>query len=581
MLALFFHFPARRYHATPWGRHVNEADVAWPPEPWRILRALIASYWRKGACRKWTEADAASLIDALSCAPPVYYLPDGSVHGHTRHYMPAPTRKTLVFDGFAHLPDGEQIVAAWPEVTLEPGLFDLISDIASGIGYLGRAESWVECHAADTWDTSAANCLPAATIADRRQGASGDSVTVISARTAEDYEAERERLLQQADDAARERATASGKRPPTRRALQRARERAFGPTLPERLLDALQIESSEYHKYGWSRPPAARDVVYERVPLSPVPRRMPPASRKTDDRRVTVARYVLAGRPQPRLEDAVRIGELMRRAALARFGWEQDAQTGRSRPLAPPDISGRDADGRPLQDAEHTHAFWLPEDADGDGRIDHVSIYVAAGLDTHVRAALDRITRLWVRPTGAAEQEGAEGRGLREWRLALEGFGGAAEFSSASKIFGRSRTWLSATPFLPTGHLKRTVEGAQARRVLERGEVATGTLAEATGYPREVRRLVQRRGIVAPSQAERTQVDLLPHVEVHDTRRRPLQFHRFRSRGRERATDSHGALLRLRFPEPIPGPLALGYGCHFGLGLFAVADDAGGAIKEM
>jgi CRISPR-associated protein Csb2 len=36
MLALAFTFPAGRYHATPWGRHVNEADVAWPPEPWRI-----------------------------------------------------------------------------------------------------------------------------------------------------------------------------------------------------------------------------------------------------------------------------------------------------------------------------------------------------------------------------------------------------------------------------------------------------------------------------------------------------------------------------------------------------------------
>ncbi len=579
MLALFFRFPTRRYHATPWGRHVNEADVAWPPEPWRILRALIASYWRKGSCHRWTEADAAALIDDLASAPPVYYLPDGSVHGHTRHYMPAPTRKTLVFDAFAHLPDGEQIVVAWPEVTLASEQFALTSDLADGIGYLGRAESWVECHAEDTWDAGAANCLPAA-IADRRQGASSDSATVISVRTADDYAGERKRLLQQADDDARERSAAAGKRPPTVRALQRARERVFGPTLPERLLDALQIESNEYQKYGWSRPPAAREVVYDRAPLSPVPRRMIPPSRKPEVRRVSVARYLLAGRPRPRIEDAIRIGELMRRAALARFGWEPDAQTGRNRPLAPPEISGRDADGRPLQDAEHTHAFWLPEDADGDGRIDHVSIYVAAGLNTHVRAALDRITRLWVRPAGAAEQEGAEGRGLREWRLALEGFGSAAEFS-ASATFGRSRTWISVTPFLPTGHLKRTVEGRETRRVLDDGEIASGTLAEATGYPREVRRLLQRRGILGPSEAERTKVDLFPHVEVHGTRRRPLQFHRFRSRGRERATDSHGALLRLRFPEEISGPLALGYGCHFGLGLFAVADDAGEASNEM
>jgi len=42
MLALSFTFPGGRYHATPWGRHVNEADLEWPPSPWRIVRALIA-----------------------------------------------------------------------------------------------------------------------------------------------------------------------------------------------------------------------------------------------------------------------------------------------------------------------------------------------------------------------------------------------------------------------------------------------------------------------------------------------------------------------------------------------------------
>ena len=111
--------------------------------------------------------------------------------------------------------------------------------------------------------------------------------------------------------------------------------------------------------------------------------------------------------------------------------------------------------------------------------------------------------------------------------------------------------------------------------MLEAGRVVDGHLAEATGYPREVRRLAQRRGITDPSLADRIRVDLLPFVQVHGTQRRPLPFHRFRSRGRERATDPHGALLRVRFPEPIAGPLALGYGCHFGLGLFAAAETTG------
>ncbi len=47
-----------------------------------------------------------------------------------------------------------------------------------------------------------------------------------------------------------------------------------------------------------------------------------------------------------------------------------------------------------------------------------------------------------------------------------------------------------------------------------------------------------------------------------------LHFHRFRTRRGLVQSDRHGSFWQLTFPEPIPGPLALGFGCHFGLGLF-------------
>ena len=569
MLALSFSFPAHRYHATPWGRHVNEADVAWPPEPWRVLRALIATYWRKGTCVHWSKEEAASLIDALAAAPPIYHLPEGAVHAHTRHYMPAPTRKTLVFDAFAHLPEGAAIVVAWPDLVLEPRLFDLLTDLADGIGYLGRAESWVQCSAMAAWDRSAANCLPAKGTAN----GSAEVVAVMGPLTASDYAVRRERLLAQADAEERAAAHAAGKRPPTALALGRKRQKRFGLTLPDRLIDAVAVDTADFQKHGWNRPPAAQQIHYQRTPLSPHPRGVVPRRTRTPDpSRYTVARYLLAGRPQPRIEDAVRIGELMRRAALSQFGWESDSRTGRSRALAPPEISGRGEGNTPLRDAHHSHAFWLPEDADGDGLIDHVCVYAVAGFNTRVRAALDRLTRLWLPARGAQAGSATEEGGRREWRLALEGFGKCEEFAQFSALFRHARVWDSVTPFLPTAHLKRTGEGRTARRALEAGRTTEGPLAEATGYPREVRRLVQRRGIMGPSLTSRIQVDLLPFVEVHGNRRRSLQYHRFRSRGRERASDPHGALLRVHFPEPVSGPVALGYGCHFGLGLFAATD---------
>jgi CRISPR-associated protein Csb2 len=569
MFALVFRFPAGRYHATPWGRNVNEADVAWPPEPWRILRALIATYWRKGNRERWSEDDLAALIEALAERPPVYRLPEFAVHAHTRHYMPIGEIKkgrentTLVFDAFARLPADAEIVAAWPELTLPAPLFELADDLARGLGYLGRAESWADCEARAEWD-GAPNCLP-----EGMDGADTDDrqpVRLIAPYAAADYAAQRGRLHTEFDERERQNAITKGKKPPTSKALATACNKAFGATLPARLVDALALDTSDYQRFGWSRPPASREVIYFRRPLGPALRSFRRNSVTDDPARFTVARFVLAGRPRPRIEDAVKIGELMRLAALAQFGWAKDEASGRWRPKAPPLISGRDAQNRPLKDAEHRHAFWLPEDADGDGEIDHVVVYARGGFDQEVRSKLDRLTRLWIEQPGRVDEgddtDLTEAR--KEWRLALEGFGIPEDFRDASRLLGRSQTWESVTPFLAAGHLK------------------------AGGYPAEVRRLLARRGLREP-----TEIALLrpqspgvadaegdPHdkdigVMVRGRLRRAIHFHRFRSRGGERQPDTIGTFLRLSFDEPIEGPLALGYACHFGLGLFAAREDGG------
>ena len=115
--------------------------------------------------------------------------------------------------------------------------------------------------------------------------------------------------------------------------------------------------------------------------------------------------------------------KLMRRAALAQFGWRRDEAKEGWIPKAPWEISGRDSDGKPLRDPSHAHAFWLPEDADGDGWIDHVSVFIAGGMNDDIRAKLDRITRLWLAPKQRSEDVDAEPGSVKEWRLALEGFG--------------------------------------------------------------------------------------------------------------------------------------------------------------
>ncbi len=280
MFGLAFRFPAGRYHATQWGRNVNEADVAWPPEPWRILRALIACYWRKGDRERWGEEDLARLMEDLSEDSPVFHLPEGGVHAHSRHYMPIrkgkEESKTLVFDAFLHVPDGAEVQVVWGNVSLNESLLGLVTDLVAGMTYLGRAESWAECRPM-TEPEKAPNCRPAESgLRGRYEGMGSTGPTdgeawelcrLLAPRSAASYRAVRERLIGQEADRIR----ASSKQQFSEAALRKKVEQSFrgkagADTLPARLVDALSLDTADYRDRKWSLPPAAREVVYARSP---------------------------------------------------------------------------------------------------------------------------------------------------------------------------------------------------------------------------------------------------------------------------------------------------------------------------
>jgi CRISPR-associated protein Csb2 len=527
MFAIAFRFPAGHYHANPWGRHVNEADVAWPPDPWRILRALIATWHRKADREAFPEDRLAALIDRLAEEAPVYRVPL-AIHAHTRHYMStregSKEKATLIFDAFARLDPAEPLIVAWPKTTLAPDEHALALHLVERIGYLGRAESWVESEVVGV-DALGFNCRPGESPVDSDTGEVGELVPMLVPLRADEYATERVRWSNHAES------------------LHKDKRKDLVATLGVRLLDAIACETADWQKAGWNQPPAARKVLYRRPEgtLAPHGRRPRPRPVKESER-PTVARFVVAGWPLPRIEDAVKIGELMRLAALARFG---RTETGRWR--APPVISGRDENGRPLKEDVHTHAFFLPEDADDDGRIDHLVVFAQGGFDADSRRALDRVTRLWLERRDRAtsgDDDASEEAGREEWRLALEGFGQSKDFAEASRLFGPARNWTSITPYLMPWHAKKGFGPAEqiAREVEQRG---IGTLE---GKP-----------------------EPLASIEIHGRMRRPIHFDRFRSRRGLTQPDTSGSFWRLVLADPIPGPLALGFGCHFGLGLLARA----------
>jgi len=505
MLAIKLTFPVGRYHATPWGRHVNEADVEWPPSPWRLIRSLIATWHRKGDKAQFTETLLARLVERLAEQPPVYSLPE-AVRSHSRHYMPVREGKkdkpVLIFDAFVRLDPDAELIVAWPDLELEAQERELLEHLLPRLGFLGRAESWVEASLTPDWSGDI-NCRPSELSVDMESGEALEPVRLIAPTSASDYQAWRPTMIAE-----------HGLDQPK---LKKA-EKQLLATLPEQFFQAIQCETGDLQSAGWSSPPGARFITYQRPygifrpqPRATRQKAKPPA-------RITAARLVLWGKPQPRIEDAIRIGELCRIAVISRAGHLLGKDN------VPPVLSGHGME----RNDRHGHAFYLPEDADRDGRIDHILIYAEDGLSGAPLRALGELTRLWM-------EDG------KEWQITLEQFG-SIEQLAGSPYLGRAREWRSVTPYLHPWFRKKRL-----------------TVVD------QIRRECRERGLPEPA------VDILdtPYEGMDHRRRRPVHFHRFRNtRKRIPQPDTRGQFVQLTFPEPIAGPLALGFGCHFGLGSF-------------
>lgn len=503
MVAIAFRFPAGRYHATPWGRHVNEAEVEWPPSPWRILRGLVATFYRKGHTERHDTAAVDGLIETLAETLPAYALPR-AVRSHSRHYMPQGRFKggredtALVFDAFVRVEPDTELVVDWP-ATLDISQRALLEALVRDLGFLGRAESWVEAYVLDEWQGTA-DCMVSTASVDADTGEVREPVRLIAPTPPTEYSNWRANVVAEHGlDGAR---------------LKRAEQRILD-TLPETLPGALRNETGDLQAAGWSSPPGARFVTYQR-PLDAFTAK-PGRRRPSRFRPVTAVRLALAGRPLPRIEDAIRIGELTRMAAIKKAELVCDGPV-------PPVLSGH---GLPEGNL-HGHAFYLPEDADGDGHIDHVLVHASDRLPADAMRALDRIGRLWERDGG-------------EWSVLFEGYGDMSDFGDSIHT-GASRRWQSVTPYLHPWHLKKRF-----------------------GIADQIARECRARGLSEPD------VDVLapPVTGTDGRRRRPAHFRRFRTtRKRLVQPDTRGRFVCLTFPHDVEGPLALGFACHYGLGMF-------------
>jgi CRISPR-associated protein Csb2 len=331
---LVVRFPLGRCHATPWGSHVNEGRVEFPPSPWRLLRALYAT-WRERE-PDLDDEDVTRLLTRLA-APPLYHVPPHH-EAHTRHYYPdfgsrqgkPSTDRTL--DAFVAVDPGSELAITWESV-LDPAERSVLERLAGSLPYLGRADSVCEAEVADGWVPNPAH------------------------ETWEPVEA---------DDL--------------------ADARLLSPDVTDgRRLDLEELITSPVALRTGRKllfPPGARHVGYARRHSTAPPnrpRRFPAAPGPT------VVRMTLAG-VRPMFTDTLAVTDLLHRAASWHLGRERRQARRDSRLL------GTYADGSPMTDHHrHAHYLCLPDE---HRRVGEVVVWTPGTLEPDEVTALSRIGRL-------------------------------------------------------------------------------------------------------------------------------------------------------------------------------------------
>jgi len=516
MIAVELRFPAGgRFHATPWGRHVNEGAVEWPVEPWRLLRALVATWFHKAQAEVARET-LERLITALAGVAPTFHLPAATL-GHTRHYMPfiagKKEGKTKLFDAFVHVADGEAIGVRW-DVSLADEEQSALGILLHRLGYLGRAESLVEARLVEASEVSTTGHETRPLVPGDPMSADQELVQVLAPLAGDEYAAWRAKYAQERG--------ASG--------AARSRKKSASAQVPDTIFDALLADTGDLRAAGWSLPPGARRVAYVRPANAFQVRATAPP--RGDTARPTLARYALASAVLPSITSAIAVGDRVHQALVSRSPqWV---------------FTGQDTAGAPLQ-KNHEHASILPECDLASDRIRFLTIHAPGGFDADARRALCDLRKVW-------------GHGGHDIQFVLLGFGEPKDFAGRnagagqSLILEESAEWISLTPFIPTRHGKTRKNGDP--KLDEHDD-------QIDGPAHNLRRLLTLRG---PSFAP---ISITRETRAPTARPlRWLQFQRTRKNGEGTRAGEFGFGFRVRFSAPVRGPLALGYGAHFGLGLF-------------
>jgi len=472
MLVIELSFPAGAYHATGWGRHVNEGVPEWPPSPYRLVRALFDVWKRKRP--EWGKERVEKVLVSLAASPPLFFLPPASA-SHTRSFLSknemVETERTLIFDAFVSVGRRESVLVGWPETVLDESRISDLDELLSLMNYLGRSESWVSARVLAGVSAVEWNCVP-------WTGGESSGADVVQVAT---------------------------------------------PRAPEGLqentwLDALAFSTGDLLRSKRSDPPGMKQVNYFRPArcFSVEPQPHPGGVGK----RIEAVLYAFDSKVLPMATTTVDIAEKVRAHLMGAHKLLAGGPEFVSRKF-----SGKDAQLRPL--SGHRHAYILPFDRDGDARLDHMMVVCREPFDQNEILALDRLQPLY------------QSNGKPPVRCI------PVKWGRVEDLFPPRRRYVSVTPFVAPRHYRRG-----------RGPFGEWLIAE-------LRRECRNHGIPPPDR-----VKFIDRTEAKGHSFRWLEFRTNRKDDPSRP----GYGFEIEFARDITGPIALGYGCHFGLGQFRGAE---------
>lgn len=529
MFTIEVRFPARRYHASRWQTHVNEGMVEWPPSPWRLVRALYAvghthRHWRGDVPEEFAE-----FVEAVAIGPPEYRVP-AFVQTHTRHYMPIIEGKkqttTKVFDTFNRIVDDRPMLIRFPK-SPSAAAVDLVGELAGDLAYLGRAESWVEVAVRDANDQDADDAddddawfRP---VEHPAPGIGEIQTRLLSPTDTAFYNSWRAESLKTSLASERER---RGKK------LTKAQEAKVRVKYPASMLDCVGSDTAWLQSCGWSQPPGTRWIDYQ----GPEPK--PPGTKPDPSRRSSVSTTAsgtlpthaiiqltsdsVSGRTLPPRGRTVRVAEAFHDAVMHRL---QTTDGSGLPPALRPGHAGA-GDGRRQQ---HQHLHVLPIGRDDPRCIDHLLLHAPGGIDPITADAIKRVRAIYSKNLPKTHTTWIGSGGARLVRRFLQ------EGRTSLPLIESDRFFTSHTPYVASRHLKP---------INNRYTLVDNIVDECRhrGLPR-------------------------PEVVVWDRNRG--RFFLSRQKKGKAPPRVEGWKIDLMFPEPVSAdPLTLGYGAHFGLGLF-------------